>query len=113
MSYSRRTTAERQAEAAVYRARSEAAAAKNIPLVGLVDCDFDKERKVLKLSSNFVGMPRELMVVSHHTGKEVRFVVIGPEDKLYDHDQWDGEQQIYRPTSVSTNVEYLVIAHCF
>ena len=111
MSYSRRTTAERMAEAAVYRARSEAAA--TIPSVELSICDFDKARKVLKLSSQEVGMPRELMVVSHHTGKEVRFVVIGPEDKLYDQDQWDGEQQIYRPTSVSTNVDHLVIAHFF
>jgi hypothetical protein len=106
MSYTRRTSADRKAEAAVFRARSEAA---SIPTVELAVCDYNKERKVLTLTSDVIGKPREFMVKSHHSGKEVRFVVIGPEDKLYDEDQWDGEQQIYRPTSVSTNVEYMVI----
>jgi hypothetical protein len=108
MSYTRRTTADRQAEAAVYRARSEAAA---IPTVELSVCNYNKERRVLGLTSDNVnGFPRQLMVKSHHSGKEIRFVVIGPEDKLFDQDMWDGEQQIYRPTS-NCNVEYMVIYH--
>jgi len=74
-------------------------------------CEYDKERKVLKLGSEVIGMPREFMVRSHITGKEVRFVAIGPEDVLFDQDGWDGEQCIYRPTSIETidTVNYMVI----
>jgi hypothetical protein len=79
--------------------------------VNLNNCEFNKERRVLTLTSEHIGMPREFMVKSHHTGKEIRFVAVGPEDKLFDQDQWDGEQQIYRPTSHSCNVEYMVIYH--
>jgi hypothetical protein len=82
---------------------------KTIPTVNLSRCEFDKNRKVLKLASEYIGMPREFFVKSHHTGKEVRFVAVGPEDKLFDQDGWDGEQCIYRPTSVSTNVDHMVI----
>ncbi len=82
---------------------------KTIPTVDLSRCEYDKNRKVLKLASEYIGMPREFFVKSHHTGKEVRFVAVGPEDKLFDQDGWDGEQCIYRPTSVSTNVDYMVI----
>lgn len=108
MSYTRRTTAERQAEAAVYRARSERAAV-TMTAIPLGFCEYDKERKVLKLSSDYFGMPREFFVKSHHTGKEVRFVAIGPEDKLFDQDGWDGEQCIYRPIGDVSNVDHMVI----
>jgi cupin superfamily acireductone dioxygenase involved in methionine salvage len=111
MSYfPRRTTQERQAEAAVYRARTEAAM---IPTVDLKYCEYDKTRKVLKLASEYFGMPREFFVRSHHTGKEVRFVVVGIEDKLFDVDQWDGEQQIYRPVGNVPNVDHMVIYHAY
>lgn len=86
---------------------------KEIPTVDLKLCEFDKNRKVLKLASEHFGMPSQFFVKSHHTGKEVRFVAIGPEDKLFDQDGWDGEQCIYRPTSVSTNVDYMVIYNQF
>lgn len=106
MSFSRRTTAERQAEAAVYRARSEAAAIKT---VALSLCEYDKQRKVLKLASEYFGMPLTFYVKSHHTGKEIRFVPVNPADPLYDYDQWDGEQQIYRPVGIVPGVDYMVI----
>jgi len=83
------------------------------PVISLNKCEYDKNRKVLKLASEYFGMPSEFFVQSHHTGKEVRFVVIGPSDILYDQDQWDGEQQIYRPTSIIPNVDYLVIYHAY
>lgn len=84
-----------------------------IPTVSLKHCDFDKQRKVLKLASEFVGMPREFFVESHHTGRVVRFVVVGPDDKLFCQDQWDGEQQVYRPVGgeAVTNVDHMVIYH--
>jgi len=98
------------AEAAVYRARSEAA---TIPVVPLEHCEYDKNRKVLKLASEFFGMPSTFFVKSHHTGKEVRFVVVGPEDKLFDPDQWDGEMQVYRPVGNVPNVDHMVIYHAW
>jgi len=82
---------------------------KRIATVPLKFCEYDKKRKVLKLSSEFVGMPQTFVVESHHTGKEVRFVPVGPEDKLFDQDQWDGEQQIYRPLGNVPGVDHLVI----
>lgn len=108
--YSRRTTADRMAEAAYYKARSdEAAVANQIPTVSLELCEFDKNRKILKLASEYFGMPRSFFVKSHHTGKEVRFVAIGSEDILSDEDGWDGEMQIYRPTTTVPNVDHMVI----
>ena len=68
-----------------------------IPTVSLKYCEYDKTRKVLKLASEFFGMPREFFVKSHHTGKDVRFVVVGEHDKLFDPDQWDGEMMVYIP----------------
>lgn len=80
-----------------------------IPTVSLQLCEYDKNRKVLKLASEYFGMPRQFFVTSHHTGKTVRFVVVGPEDKLFDQDQWDGVQQIYRPVGDIPNVDHMVI----
>ena len=84
-----------------------------IPTVSLELCEFDKVQKVLKLSSKHMGAPKTFFVKSHHTGKEVRFVAIGPEDKLFDQDQWDGEQQIYRPVGNVPNVDHMVIYNQF
>ena len=111
--YRRRTTQERQAEAQVFRTRSEEAAQKSIPTVDLSRCEYDKNRKVLKLASEFIGMPLTFMVRSHHTGKEVRFVPVTPADKLFDQDQWDGEQQIYRPLGNVPGVDHMVIYHAW
>lgn len=95
--------------AIVRYADAQARKAKQIPTVDLKQCEYDKARKVLKLSSEYFGMPAEFFVKSHHTGKEVRFTAVGPEDKLFDPDQWDGEQQIYRPVGGLPNVDHMVI----
>jgi hypothetical protein len=84
-----------------------------IPVVDLKYCEFDKNRRVLKLASEYFGMPRQFFVRSHHTGKEVRFTAVGPEDKLFDHDGWDGEMQVYRPVGNVPNVDHMVIYHAW
>lgn len=118
--FPRRTTQDRMAEAAYYRNLTETATKrreeqdamkKEIPTVSLKYCEYDKTRKVLKLASEYFGMPKEFFVKSHHTGKEVRFVVVGSEDRLFDQDQWDGEQQVYRPMGNVPGVDHLVIYH--
>ena len=86
---------------------------ERIPTVDLKFCEFDKKRRVLKLASEFFGMPSEFFVKSHHTGKEVRFRVVDPEDVLFDQDQWDGEQQIYRPLGGVPGVDHMVIYHAW
>jgi hypothetical protein len=108
--YPRRTTQDRQAEAKVFRARSEAS---HVPTVDLNKCEYDKQRKVLKLASEYFGMPLTFYVKSHHTGKVVRFVPVNPADPLFDEDHWDGEQQLYRPVEGNTNVDYMVIYHAY
>lgn len=85
----------------------------SIPTVDLKFCEYNRDRKVLKLASEFFGMPREFYVKSHHTGKTVRFTVVGPEDKLFDPDQWDGEQQVYRPVGNVPGVDHMVIYHAW
>ncbi len=84
---------------------------KTILTVNLQNCEYDKNRKVLMMSSEFIGMPREFFVRSHHTGKEVRFTTVGPEDRLFDQDGWDGEMQIYRPVGNIPGVDHMVIFH--
>jgi len=78
-------------------------------IVPLEECEYDKERKVLKLASEYIGMPREFFVRSHHTGKEVRFTAVNEHDVLFDQDGWDGEQCIYRPVGNVPGVDYMVI----
>lgn len=82
-----------------------------IPTVSLRLCEYDKSRKILKLASEYFGMPRTFFVRSHHTGKEVRFITVGPEDRLFDEDGWDGMQQIYRPLGNVPGVDHMVIYH--
>jgi hypothetical protein len=79
--------------------------------VPLSYCEYDKERKVMKLASEYIGMPKEFFVQSEKTGKDVRFVAIGPDDILFDQDGWDGEQMIYRPMGNIPTVDHLVIYH--
>lgn len=80
-----------------------------LPSVSLKLCEYDKKRKVLKLASEYMGMPMSFYVVSHVTGKEFRFVPVVHGDSLFDEDGWDGEQQIYRPIGHCPNVDYMVI----
>ena len=85
----------------------------SIPTVDLNLCEFDKTRKVLKLASEYFGMPLTFFVKSHHTGKEVRFVTVDTSDVLFDQDGWDGEQQIYRPVGNVPGVDHMVIYHAY
>jgi hypothetical protein len=103
----RRSAADRRAEAEVYRSRTEAA--QTPPTVSLELCEYDKNRKVLKLASEYMGMPLTFYVRSHKTGKEFRFVPVNPADVLFCPDQWDGEQQIYRPVGHCPTVDHMVI----
>lgn len=124
----RRTATDRKLEAARHRqmteemagairtnipgiVREQARQERKIPTVSLEVCDYDKDRKVLKMASEYIGMPETFFVKSHHTGKEVRFVVVGPEDKLFDGDGWDGEMQVYRPLGNVPGVDHMVIYH--
>lgn len=86
-----------------------------IDVVSLEFCEYDKERKFLKLSSDHCGMPPTLIIKSHKTGREITFVQVDPTDKLYDPDGWDGEQNVYRtfPFNALPNVHYLVIMNPF
>ena len=84
-----------------------------IPTVPLKYCEYDKARKVLKLASEYFGMPPQFYVESHHTGKTVRFTVVGEHDVLFDQDGWDGEMMIYRPVGVVPGVDHMVIYHAW
>lgn len=106
-----RTAADRKAEAARYRQLTEQS--QQIPTVSLHLCEYRKDRKVLALASEYMGMPREFFVVSHKTGKEFRFVAVDKYDVLFDQDQWDGEQQIYRPVGHCPTVDHAVIYHAY
>ena len=105
-----RSATDRKYEAARHRQMTEE---RVIPTIPLKFCEYDKERKVLKLASEYFGMPSTLFVESHHTGKQVRFVPVTPADKLFDPDQWDGEQQIYRPLGDVPGVDHMVIYHAW
>ena len=101
-----RSATDRKYEAARHRQMTEE---RIIPSVSLKLCEYDKNRKVLKLASEYFGMPLSFFVESHHTGKVVRFAPVTPADKLFDPDQWDGEQQIYRPLGNVPGVDHMVI----
>lgn len=80
-----------------------------LPQVDLKLCEYDKKRKVLKLASEYIGMPYEFFVKSHHTGMEVRFVQVDHYDVLFDEDGWDGEMCAYRPVGHVPNVDHMII----
>jgi hypothetical protein len=84
-----------------------------IPSVSLAKCEYDKKRKVLKLTSEYIGMPQEFSVKSHHTGKVIHFTAVRHGDVLCDEDGWDGEMCIYRPVVDVPGVDHLVIYHAW
>ena len=57
--------------------------------------------------------PAYVQVMSHHTGKLVKFNPIKPGHPRFDEDQWDGEQSIYEPTDFSevNNSNLLLVVH--
>jgi len=126
--WSRPSATDRKYEAARYRQMTEEMAAalrtnipsivraqakreQELPSIDLSKCDYHKATKSLRLVSEYMGMPEQFFVVSHHTGKTVRFVQVGPHDVLYDEDGHDGEVKYYRPMGNVPKVDYLVIYH--
>lgn len=79
--------------------------------ISLTDCKYDKVKKQLICSVDSVDQryPSSVSIKSPYTGRVVEFKVIGPEDPRFCMDQWDGEQQMYRPTENIKGVEYLII----
>lgn len=82
---------------------------KETPTVSLKLCDFNSKNRVLTLGSNVIGLPKTFKVVSHKTGRAIRFAPVNPGDPLFDQDQWDGEQQIYRPVESNSGVDHMII----
>ncbi len=86
----------------------------NVPLS---ICKYDKQRRTLSIAYKdlpvqFSGreFPLYVNIHSEKTGRTVQFYPVGPNDSLYSEDQWDGEQQIYRPYVVDLEtVDHLVI----
>ena len=92
----------------------------NVPLSS---CEYDKQRRTLCIAYKDLpvrrfsdwGFPLTVNIHSEKTGRTVQFYPVGPNDPLYSEDQWDGEQQIYRPYVVDgprvvlETVDHLVI----
>lgn len=76
--------------------------------VNLKSCVHNKDRKYLVLQCDG-RFPKEIVVKSDYTGKEIVFKTVQPGDPLFCEDQWDGEQQIYRPTEKIPTIEYLTM----
>ena len=85
---------------------------KPTPTITLDRCHWDPRHRCLTISSTHFagGFPRQFSIKSHRTGKTVSFVPVGPEDRLFDQDGWDGEMSIYRPVGITT-VEHAVVTH--
>lgn len=85
-----------------------------VPKVSFAQCDTRRsnvtfcKKRFMMLASEYIGMPSEFDLVSTFTGKTIRFKVIGENDPMFDQDQWDGTQQIYRPTE-PCKLDYFVI----
>lgn len=59
-------------------------------------------------------LPAFVQVMSHHTGKIVKFQPIRIDHPKFDQDHWDGEQQIYEPidaTDINHSNLLLVVSH--
>jgi hypothetical protein len=82
---------------------------ETIPCVSLAVCEYNKTNGSLVLSNGYIGMPSKFQVKSHKTGKVVTFIPVTHGDRLFDEDQWDGEQQVYRPIEHIDSVEYCII----
>ena len=90
----------------------------NVMNVPLSSCEYDKQRRTLCLAYKDLpparrfsdwGFPASVNIHSEKTGRTVQFYPVGPNDRLYSEDQWDGEQQIYRPNVALDTVDHLVI----
>lgn len=90
----------------------------NVMNVPLSSCEYDKQRRTLCIAYKDLpparrfsdwGFPASVNIHSEKTGRTVQFYPVGPNDRLYNEDQWDGEQQIYRPNVALETVDHLVI----
>jgi hypothetical protein len=79
--------------------------------VDLADCEFNRERKLLKLNSVFThgGFPQHFDVHSKTTNKTVRFNI--DVQAGIDNEFWDGVQAEYTPAEEVDTVNKLVIYH--
>lgn len=88
--------------------------------VSLSSCKYDKQRRTLciaykdlpvhfKNENKGGGFPAGVFIHSEKTGRVIYFAPVGPNDRLYSEDHWDGEQQIYRPNVALDTVDHLVI----
>ena len=86
-----------------------------IPETSLVNFAFNREHGRLTGASEMFGgsFPSEFVVKNYKTQRSLTFKPVQPGDKLFDQDQWDGVQQIYRPSDDSTPVKSLVLHHEF
>lgn len=78
-------------------------------IINTADCEFDKARKVLLAKHDLIkgGFPKEVDVLSAHTGKTITFVY---DYEAAEHAEgWDGEMAEYKPSVEGTNVKTLVI----
>ncbi len=78
----------------------------------LTNATFRKATKQLTLGLKFVGpaYPHEIDLYSDYTGNVITFRSIGPDDKMFDEDGWDGVQQVYAPVQHCPRVEYLIVS---
>lgn len=83
------------------------------PIVPLQHAGFRKEQGVLVLSSEFLGgcFPAEIIMESHHTGNQVRFVQ--DSEAAVKNEFWDGECMEYVPIDPTNNCRRLVVIHEF
>lgn len=81
------------------------------PIVNLSKCDINRDRGNITLASEYVGMPREIII--RGAKNDVRFITVPEGHELFDQDQWDGEQMVYIPAPGSKCgwVRSLVIYH--
>ncbi len=80
-----------------------------MPSFNLFLFDWNMDRGTLVMRNYNHPFPKEFMVRSHRTGKEVRFVRVSMYDVLYDQDMWDGMQMLYSPTGLVPNVNYAAL----
>jgi hypothetical protein len=83
-----------------------------VPTISTRLLHFDSKRKVLSGEASTCGLgalPREVVVISHHTGKRLRFFY--DEEKARQHEYWDGEMAEYVPerSDVPRSVTRLVL----
>ena len=66
-----------------------------LPVVPLRHCSFNRKNLALRLASEFVGMPSALVIEGVYNS--VKFIPVPEGHRLFDPDQWDGEQMVYIP----------------